>query len=197
MIRPNLLLFSALFLCALLGAADDVAAEEYTTLRFHVETGAQGYSGGVASVGQLTARYRFTPRLYLDIVGKSGQLFARSSYDNQLYLALGAGAGISTGEAPNGWEFRFSPRVTHVHHASTDSWRETPLSNLAGDSDGGVQHRSGVELAAGVTGPQFGSFRSRRFLWSADLLVDFLPSSDEMEFGVGAVVGISLTGHSP
>ena len=162
-------------------------------LRIHSQLGVQGYTGGVVSVGQLVARYRFADYWYVDAVGKSGSVFGRSGFDDEFYLALAVGPGLSTGEAPEGWEFRLSPRVTHVHHATTTSWKETPLSNLVGDSNGGVEHRTGLEFSVGVTGPRFGSFRERRFIWSADLLANFLPSSEALKLGAGAVFGLSLS----
>ena len=184
----------ALTLTLILGVSSAAHADsDYTTLRFHSETGVQMYKGGFSSVGQLTMRYRFAENFYADVVGRSGTVHARSQFEDQFYLALAAGPGITTGEAPDGWEFRLSPRVTHVHHATTASWRATPIANMLGDSDGGVEHRTGLELALGVTGSRFGRLGQRRFIWSADVITNLLPSSDVMRYGVGAVVGISLT----
>jgi hypothetical protein len=175
-------------------ATQATASEDPEPFRLYADVGVQGFSGGIGSVSQLTGRYRFARHWYMDIVGRSGTVFAGSASADQFYFAMGVGPGFSTGEELDGWEFRASPRVTHVHHASFDSWGETPWSNLAGDSNGGVRHRSGAELAVGVSGPQFGRIGDLRFLWSADVMAGVLPSSEEMKFGAGALLGLSLRG---
>ncbi len=187
--------FVAFVLAAFLvgGIADARADQPQTTLRVHVETGAQGSPGGVATLNQLTFRFRFADHFYADAVGKSGHVLGSSNYENQFYVALAIGPGMSTGESLDSWEFRLSPRFTHVHHATTASWRDTPFANALGDSDGGVEHRSGLELALGATAPRLGSIRSYRMIWSADIIGNYLPSSDVMKFGIGAVVGFSLS----
>ena len=164
-----------------------------TTLSFHPGLGVIAYSGGIASTSRLTARLRLRDHFFVDIVGKSGQLFAEDNLPNHLYLALGVGPGLSTGPGLDRWEVRLSPRFTHVHHASTDSWRATPFKNLTGDSGGGVEHRSGIELALGVTSPAKGSLRNVQMIWSADLLLNHLPSSDPMRNGVGAMISATFT----
>jgi hypothetical protein len=182
-------------LAVFFGGLETAAADEGATpFRLYVESGFQMQSGVASPLGQLTGRYRFADHWYVDVMGKSGAVLADLSGDDQLFLGLGVGPGFSTGEDLDGWEFRVSPRFTHIHHASFKSWGNTPGSNLAGDSNGGVSHRSGAELAVGVNGPQFGQLGDLRFLWNVDALANYLPSSVAMRFGVGAVVGLSLRG---
>ncbi len=177
------------------GIQDTAAADAPDApFRLYVESGFQMQSGGASPLGQVTGRYRFAEHWYVDVIGKSGAVLSDLSADDQLFLGLGAGPGFSTGEDLDGWELRVSPRLTHIHHATFGSWGDTPFANLAGDSNGGVSHRSGAELAVGVNGPQFGQWGDLSFLWSADAIANYLPSSEAMRFGVGAVLGLSVRG---
>jgi hypothetical protein len=192
---PKRLLALICTLAALLGTPAIAAADEDAApLRLFVESGFQMQSGGASPLGQLTGRYRFAEQWHVAIIGKSGAVLSELSGGDQLFVGLGVGPGFSTGEDLDGWELRVSPRFTHIHHATFRSWGDTPISNVAGDSDGGVSHRSGAELALGVNGPQFGRLGDLRFLWSVDALASYLPSSAPMRFGVGAVFGLSLRG---
>jgi hypothetical protein len=177
----------------ILASVTPALADAYTPLRLYTEVGVQAHAGGAGPLGQLTARFRFADHWYIDAVGKSGAVFDGLSSDDQLFLGLAVGPGWSSGEDRLGWELRVSPRLTHIHHASFASWSDTPGSNLAGDSNGGVSHRSGAELAVGVSGPELFRLGDSGVLWSVDVLGNYLPSSEPMEFGAGVVFGLSLT----
>lgn len=196
MIRPRRLLPPIVCMLVLFFGVQATAAadEDPTPLRLYAESGFQMQSGGASPLGQITGRYRFAEHWYVDVIGKSGAVLTDLSADDQLYLGLGVGPGLSTGEDLDGWELRVSPRFTHIHHATFGSWGDTPFANLAGDSNGGVSHRSGAELAVGVNGPQLGQLGDLRFLWSADAIANYLPSSEPMRFGLGAVLGLSVRG---
>ena len=171
-----------------------VAQPEFTRFRVHAEAGVKGYPGGGASRLQLTVRYRFVEQWYLDVVGKTGGVHRGLGWagDDHLYNAIAVGPGFSTGEEPDGWEFRISPRFTHIHHTTTDNWRDDYWTNLIADSSGDVEHRSGAELALGVTGPRFFRVLERELIWSGDIMFSVLPTSDIMRFGAGFVLGLSV-----
>lgn len=182
------------FIATFFGGISTAAAADHTRLRIHPGVGVQAFPAGIASRFQLTVRYRFLANWYVDVVGMTGGVHSQFGYSgsDQQYSALALGPGYSTGEDREGWEFRVSPRFSHVHHATFESWGDHFWANLTADSDGAVRHRSGAELAIGLTGPRFGQFLGGRFIWTADVVGNFLPSSDEMTYGLGVVLGLSL-----
>ncbi len=163
-----------------------------TSLRAFVEAGAQVHSQGAGPTTQLSLRYRPTAHLYVDVVGRSGAIIEARDRSDQFYVAMLVGPGLSSGEDFDGWEWRLSPRLSHVHHASWASWGHTPGHNIGGDSAGGVVHRSGFELSAGLSGPQFGEVLGQRILWNVELIGNALPSSATMAWGAGMLMGFSL-----
>lgn len=150
-------------------------------------------SGGTGFGFQSAFRYRFTPTIALDTVGRSVWSPARDAGDDdQFYLALAAGLAWVEADAPSRWATRVSGRLTHVHHATVDSWRDTPGSNLAGDSDGGVEHRSGFELAVGAIAPGFTGLWGQNLRWEIELQAGYLPSSEPFKWTAGLTLGLLI-----
>lgn len=179
-------------LVALPGIAE--ADEDYTPFRIYAGVGFQQYPGGGASRFQATVRYRFHEHWYVDAVGMTGGVHRAfdPTWSDPLYNAIAIGPGFSNGEQQHGWEWRVSLRGTHVHHAPAQSWRENFWANLIADDSGDVRHRSGAELAAGVTGPRAGDLWDRQLIWSSDVVLSLLPTSEPMFFGAGLVFSFSI-----
>lgn len=151
-------------------------------------------SGGGLGLGfQTMYRYRFTPNIALDTLGRSTLSWAHDDGDpNELYLAIGAGVAWLEAADVYQWTWRTSARFTHVHHAATDSWLDTPGSNVAGDSSGGVRHRSGAEWAVGVLAPKFGDVWGQHLRWEIEAQLSTLPSSDHFVWATGLTFGFVI-----
>ncbi|MCB9546993.1 MAG: hypothetical protein H6706_14225 [Myxococcales bacterium] len=150
-------------------------------------------AAGGAGVGTQTSfRFRFTPAWSFDMVGRSLYSTGFEGEDDELYLALGAGVGFEGGAALDAWSPRAALRFTHVHHAPLESWGDTPFSNVAGDSSGGVRHRSGAEAAVGLVAPSITDLWGQALRWELELSGGVLPSSSHFAWTTALVVGLSL-----
>ena len=150
-------------------------------------------AGGIGPGFQTMFRYRFARHFAFDALGRSTLSWASEAGDpDQLYLALGAGVAWIQNLTPSEWDFRTSLRLTHVHHAPTDSWLDTPGSNVAGDSTGGVQHRSGAEWAVGVLAPRLSRLWGHSLRWEIEAQLSTLPSSDHFVWASGLTVGLLI-----
>ncbi|MCA9539807.1 MAG: hypothetical protein KC620_13010, partial [Myxococcales bacterium] len=105
--------------------------------------------------GQVHFRYRPLAALTIDGLTRSLVAFGDGDTDDHLAISLGAGAAWTPVADLDAWAPRLGARFTHVHHATLASWEDTPFANLAGDSSGGVRHRSGVEAAVGLMAPRW------------------------------------------
>jgi hypothetical protein len=150
-------------------------------------------AGGSGLGFQSMFRYRFAPNWSLDTAGRSVHSVAQDAGDpDQFYLALIIGLGWLEDVPPTEWTLRTSARFTHVHHATVDSWKDTPFANLAGDSDGGVEHRSGAELAVGAVAPMLTDLWGEGLRWEIELQGGVLPSSSHFEWTAGLTVGLLI-----
>ncbi len=157
--------------------------------------GGQLSAGGAGGTGSSGFRYRFTDRFGVQVAGQVGHLTATgaSGEDDQLFLGLAVGPMLSTGTAPHGWEGLAFLHLTHVHTASVASWERTPGANLAGDSSGGVHHRSGLELGLGVIGPALADHgEGTHVVWEADLIGAVLPSSEPLAWTMALRLSLAL-----
>lgn len=158
-------------------------------LALRPEVAARGEGLGFQSI----FRYRFSDRFALDTVGRSTLSWAREPGEaDQLYLALGAGIAWYEREMVHRWSWRAAARLTHVHHASLESWAGTPGLNIAGDSGGGVAHRSGGELAVGVTAPSLTRLWGESLRWEVELQAGALPSSDHFAWTGGLALALII-----
>lgn len=178
--------------------ANTGAEQKQRQFRLYSGMVVQRHSGGLTPSGHLVARFRLTEQWFVDVVGTSGAVLDNFDGGDQFFLGLAAGPGFSTGEKPAGWELRISPRLTHIHHASFRSWGDTPAANLAGDSNGGLQHRTGAQLAVGLAGPDINlMIWDLAVLWDVEILADVLPNSPEMGLGAGFGFNFSLRRRAP
>jgi hypothetical protein len=185
-------LFSVLIVATTLQLHPLSAQATESKLRLWGAAGAHIHSGGSGPTTQLTLRYQLLEYLVMDATGRSGTVLINRDGQDPYFAALLIGAGVSTGRLLHNWELRLTPRFMHVHHAPGQSWLDTPGANLSGDSSGSVVHRSGAELAMGVTFPATGAIGPYRLLWSAELNAGLLPSSEEMARSIGFLIALSL-----
>ena len=150
-------------------------------------------AGGIGPGFQTMFRYRFARHFAFDALGRSTLSWASAPSDpNQFYLALGAGVAWIQGLTAVEWDWRTSLRFTHIHHATTDSWLDTPGSNAAGDASGGVQHRSGAEWAVGVVAPKLTKLWGHNLRWEIEAQLSTLPSSDHFVWATGLTLGLLI-----
>lgn len=153
------------------------------------EAAAEGGLGG----GQLGARWRFAESWGLDLVGRTGYLSAYNAEDGDDHAYLGLLAGVSWLMAEGDhWSPALGLRFAHIHHAPLGSWRHTPGANLAGDSNGGVRHRSGAELALSVAGPTLYQSPGWRVRWHLEATGGALPASEMMAWMAGLTIGLTV-----
>lgn len=182
---------AALLLASVPGQANENVRN--SNLRVWAGAGVHTYSSGSGPTGQLTLRYSPFEHLVVDVTGRSGAVLNHFDGRDTYFGTLLLGAGLSSGMSRQGWQVRLVPRLMHVHHATGASWLDTPGANVAGDSSGGVLHRSGAELGLGVTSPPFGSLGQYSLIWDAEINAGVLPASLEMRRSLGVLFGVSLT----
>jgi hypothetical protein len=88
-------------------------------------------------------------RTSLELIGL-GALAPRDPSDQGDYwLRLSLGVRLELGES----RLRpfVAPRLTHVHMAPVGTWKSHPVASMAGDSEHGLGHRSGLAMAIGAT----------------------------------------------
>ncbi|MEZ4471201.1 MAG: hypothetical protein R3F60_10450 [bacterium] len=182
----------AILLLAVAGAQAALAAPTrgpWTVgLALRPELAAEGAGLGT----QASFRYRFTPTFSLDSVGRSTLSWGRAGGEDELYAALGVGVGFELGDDLEAWSPRAALRLTHIHHATLESWGDTPYANAAGDSSGGVRHRSGFEGAVGLVAPTLTPLWGQALRWELELSAGLLPSSEHFAWMTALVIGLSL-----
>lgn len=161
-----------------------------------VSTGAVAAPGGAGgAIGDLALRYPLSEHWGLALTGRSGWLHGTAgcgsgSCSDQLQLAILIGA---TGQRSWGQrQLHISAQVAHVHHTAVAAWQMRPLANLAGDSSGSVQHRSGGELSVGLTSAPL--LRGDRWGLAVETAVSgsVLPSSAQFSWAAGIKLGVAL-----
>jgi len=189
-----LLLFALLPLGA--HAAEPARLRGPWTLAYGLRPELSAQGGGLGT--QAAYRYRFAYGLAFDAVGRGGISRARvDAGADQFYLALGAGLGWESAAGLTDWSPRAALRFTHVHHATLESWKGTPGANLAGDSDGGVLHRSGAELALGLVAPELTDLWGQSLRWELELTGGILPSSEHFAWTTALVASFALDRVQP
>ena len=171
-------------------------AQACSTEHLHVrsDVGGMAHTAHGSAFGQIAARYDITDHVFVDAAGRTGAALRTFPDQDQLYVALLSGVGLSTGHWLDAWKLHVSARFAHIHHASVESWGETPGANIGGTSSGGVEHRSGAEFGLGTQGPALyvadGGFTVG---WNAELLAQWLPASPELSWGLGGMLGLNHT----
>ncbi len=157
--------------------------------------GAEGSAAVAGARTQASGRWRFADAWSVDLAGRSASLGAQDpAVDDQIYLALLAGVAWTPLTDADDGAPRVALRFAHVHHAPTESWEATPFANLAGDSSGGVVHRSGAELAVGYT--TGAGWRLGDWAMNLDFEATFaaLPGSDAL--GVSGALNVGVVFES-
>lgn len=179
-------------LCGLLGAG----ALHARPLTVVASSGAiAAPSAAAGAVGDLTLRYPLSDTWGLALGGRSGWLHsglgcAGGPCTDQLQLALLVGPAWHLPWRNS--HLYLSAQIAHVHHAAVRAWKQRPAANLAGDSSGDVQHRSGGELSAAMTWPPFWSGDKWALAIETAVLGGVLPSSPQLAWSAGLKVGIAL-----
>lgn len=108
-------------------------------------------AGAVPALGgSLTAAFPLGKLFALELVGSGGLSAARDTEPNNAWIRLALGLRL---ERTDAWGFRpyGAFRLVHIHFASTTTWRDHPGASILGDSSHGLEHRSGLGLAAGFS----------------------------------------------
>lgn len=179
-------------LCTLLGNAAYSAdpADPRDGLTLSGVGGGSGQTAGIGTVHQASVRYHLVWGFSLELVGRSGTIFYDTSDfgRNQFYVAFVPGVSWALFSSESGWEGRLSARFTHVHHTSIDNWAKDPFGNILAQTGTDVEHRSGAELALGLT-YKAASIGSWYFTLEAEAFVMHLPTSPVMEWTGGVMIG--------
>lgn len=109
-------------------------------------------NGQGAIVGNLTLVWNRWDWLALELYGDSGYVaLSEPGTTGDYWNRLGLGARLENRRA------RLRPfasfRLVHIHLAPWEIWRDHPAAAWAGSSDVGLQHRSGMSAALGVSLP--------------------------------------------
>jgi hypothetical protein len=167
-------------------AASTLTGSESQPFSFTLGLRAERHALGTGLGGQAAFDYSFFPNFGVDIQGRAGGLWADKGQENSLYLALAVGIFYLSGRDLLRWNWRVGLRVNHVHIASLDSWGKTPWENLSGDSNGGVRHRTGAELAIQLDAPAWIRLGHSAVRWGFQLNASLLPSSEMLSWSVNA-----------
>ena len=160
---------------------------------------AEGASQVAGGRGQLAGRFSLWGPISAEVIGRSGTAYGHlARAPDQIYLALLGG--LAWTPAGAGFRPKLSLRAAHVHHATQASWGETPGANLAGDSSGGVVHRTGFEAGAALLTPRWWRLGDWRGGLEVELTGGALPSSEAFGWTVGLGLGVRFgpaTGGGP
>jgi hypothetical protein len=142
----------------------------------------------VSAQGSLRLNLPLARLATLELMGSGGYAFGRAEPDDAwLRLALGLRIEDALAEIRPYGAFR----LVHIHFASAETWSEHPLDSLAGSSTEGLQHRSGMSLATGISLPIAGTQGKLRGM--AELELSWIPIGNPpawfmgTEFGFGYV----------
>jgi len=119
-------------------------------------------AGAVPAVGGSLGAGIPLGRLFaLELIGSGGVSAARGEEPNNIWIRLALGLRV---ERTDAWGLRpyGALRVVHIHFAKAETWRDYPGASLLGDSSKGLDHRSGLGLAGGLS-YGFGGSRFRFF----------------------------------
>ena len=149
-----------------------------------LDTGA----GAVPALGGSLMATNPLGRLFaLEIIGSGGISAARASEPNNAWLRLAIGVRL---ERTDVWGFRpyGALRIVHIHYAPTTTWRDYPGASFLGDSSKGLEHRSGLGLAAGFS-HGLGDTRFRAF---AELEPSWIAIGNGPKFFAAVTAGLGV-----
>lgn len=108
-------------------------------------------AGAVPAVGgSIGAGFPLGKLFALELIGSSGVSFARDDEPYNIWIRLALGLRV---ERTDAWGFRpyGALRLLHIHFARAETWRDNPAASILGDSSRGLDHRSGLGAAGGVS----------------------------------------------
>jgi hypothetical protein len=150
-------LASALFCTSLGHAAESpapAAGSSTPASAIYALTGAGSVldkAGGAApqAVGSLQVVLPLIHYASLELMGSAGYVRGDGSSPDDMWLRLGLGARIE--DTHRAFRPYGSLRFVHIHYATAETWKDYPVDSLLGSSSAGLQHRSGMALAFGVS----------------------------------------------
>jgi hypothetical protein len=150
-------LASGLSLSSLAHAAESpplTAGEAAPASAIYALTGAGSVidkAGGPApqAVGSLQVVLPLLHYVSLELMGSGGYVRGDGSSPDDMWLRLGLGARIE--DTHRAFRPYGSLRFVHIHYATAETWKDYPADSLLGSSSAGLQHRSGMALAFGVS----------------------------------------------
>ena len=150
----------------------------------------------VGGGAQLQYRWHHSPSLSVDASGGIGYLNqAKTSWEedhSSLLLTIGPSWHVHRSQQIDVY---LGLRFLHLHHATLNSWLQTPVANMIGDSAGGVLHRSGLGTTLGLNRVLLTLPTRHIIMWENEISLQWIPSSAEYhvlgEFSTGLRWGIA------
>ncbi|MGM0555208.1 MAG: hypothetical protein ACQEVA_02420 [Myxococcota bacterium] len=155
--------------------------------RLEIQQGAHVMRAGLGPGGGPLVSYEIWRHLQVDAGFRYGGIFPLfGDFDRQFYLGGIAGLALTTGAAPEGWEFRLGGRYARLHHAPWASWAQTPFANFVGA--GGATGAHGAEVVVGATKTAGQGFEFGDMLFSMSARAGYFPNSVEVNWIAGVVL---------
>jgi hypothetical protein len=121
----------------------------------------------------------------LELMATTGLSFGREEPDD-FWARLGLGLRVE--DATRAIRPYGSLRLVHIHFASAQTWIDYPLDSIAGSSTEGLQHRSGMALATGLSATMPGSAGRVRAMVEVEL--SWIPVGDPPAWFVATELGL-------
>ncbi|HEY1695392.1 MAG TPA: hypothetical protein VGG39_24655 [Polyangiaceae bacterium] len=142
--------------------------------------------GAVPSTqGSLRLTLPLARALALELLGTAGFAFGHDEPDDA-WLRLGLGLRLEDAWASVRPYASF--RLVHIHFAPSETWASHPLDSFAGSSTEGLQHRSGMATAVGISFPVPRAGSPLRAMAEAEL--SWLPVGDPPSWFLGVEAGL-------
>lgn len=145
-------------------------------------------AGAVPAVGgSLGAGVPLGKLFALELIGSGGVSAARDDEPNNIWIRLALGLRV---ERTDAWGVRpyGAFRIVHIHFAKAETWRDYPGASILGDSSKGLDHRSGLGLAGGVSYGMGGS----RFRIFGEIEPSWVPIGRGPQLFAAATLGFGV-----
>ena len=165
-------------------------AEERSPHSIQIQLRLDGTSHNRGFGSQFVYRWKPKSQLGIDFIGGVGYLRQSPNWLSDMasiYLSIGPSwhKNIS-----HNFSIYSGIRFLHLHHATLESWRNTPFANLTGDSAGGVLHRSGFGMAIGCSQKEVVKTWGANFSWENEVSMHMVPSSTAYFFFASFATGL-------
>jgi hypothetical protein len=104
-----------------------------------------------AATGSLVVVLPLLRYLALELMGSAGYVRGDGASPDDGWLRLALGARVEDSHASRGFRPYGSIRFVHIHYATAETWKDHPADSFLGSSAAGLQHRSGMAAAGGVS----------------------------------------------